>query len=37
VAAAGKAVLAELAGHDAACRRIAASYEACRRWRGVVA
>lgn len=35
VAAAGRAVLAELAGHDAACRRIAASYEAYRRWRGV--
>jgi TRAP-type mannitol/chloroaromatic compound transport system substrate-binding protein len=37
VAAAGRAELAELAGHDAACRRIADSYEAYRRWRGVVA
>jgi TRAP-type mannitol/chloroaromatic compound transport system substrate-binding protein len=36
VAAAGRAVLAELAGYDAACRRIAASYEAFRRWRGIL-
>jgi TRAP-type mannitol/chloroaromatic compound transport system substrate-binding protein len=37
VAAAGSAVLAELADHDGACRRIAASYQAYRRWRGVLA
>jgi TRAP-type mannitol/chloroaromatic compound transport system substrate-binding protein len=37
VAAAGRAVVAELAGHDAACRRIAASYEAYCRWRGLLA
>jgi TRAP-type mannitol/chloroaromatic compound transport system substrate-binding protein len=37
LAAAGRAVVAELAGYDQSCRRIAASYEAYCRWRGVLA
>jgi TRAP-type mannitol/chloroaromatic compound transport system substrate-binding protein len=37
MAVAAKGVVAELAAHDAACRRIAASYEAYRSWRGLTA